>query len=52
MKMTIYKYSLFFLAAIGVVACQKNDIDHFDTATDYIYFDVPFQTDSYGEETE
>ena len=37
------KYSLLLLAVIIFVSCQKKDIDRFDTATDYIYFDIPYQ---------
>lgn len=46
------KYSLLLLAVIIFVSCQKKDIDRFDTATDYIYFDIPYQLNKYGEQTD
>lgn len=52
MSMNIYKYGLLLLAVLGLAACQKKDIGHFDTATDYIYFDIPFQLTTNGEETD
>ena len=43
---------LLLLAAVGIASCQKKDIAHYDTATNYISFDIPYQTNNYGEETE
>ena len=51
-KKCFSKYSLLLLAIIVFASCQKKDIGRFDTVTDYIYFDIPYQLNKYGEQTD
>lgn len=51
-KVTFKYYSVFiFLISLFIASCQEKDIDSFNKNDSYIYFDIPYQLDSYGKET-
>jgi hypothetical protein len=45
-----YHYILFMCSLVFLSSCNK-DIDSFDNSKNYIYFDVPFKVDDYGNKT-
>lgn len=53
MKRIAFKYSWFLIYLLGtlIVSCQNKDIDSYNDGDSYIYFDIPYELDAYGQET-